>query len=526
MSNTSDINNIGEAKKESALVSYFKKFSIALMLCLLCAITFIHRYALELETLDMQIICAEEFYGKILPYSFIKSSVAAAEDKLDRSCEDIIILLRKNGIYDCRYCASIYTKEAVKLIGFNPVRSAALLNCAKKFSPGYQKAYFYHAILSIYNFDFAGALNNAASIFYFVFASPGAIFSTMNLALLALISFIIIQFIFIAALYLKYRRMIMHEAHEFEIGAANISITPYLDSRESFVSSALGKNIIICLMFVIFYCYFSTGFGKYLKLAVETNDFLKNPHEFQAINAMPIDNSAMANLDKALLKAFKNEKLSIDFYHYFSYVSKLLSHDPQAASFHHKKISPASFLSGKLKNKEGISFLEDSDLYYAFFSPMRSNPLFMIAVLLNVLLIIIFMGIIRKVIVLKNGAKADLCACSTISCPECRVQVGLCNSCLMPLKPQNAKKNIYNIFYPHDKNIIYYASLALPGFCFFYFSEFALAFFYSILLINLFIFNIASAAGFFLSGAGQAALIILVYIIYAVEFSYYLKNRQ
>jgi hypothetical protein len=512
------------APPENKIFIYFKKYSIALIICFIFFISLIHGYAAKLDKYDMQLTNAEEFYNKLLPYSFIKIVISSPDDKLRRGCDDIISLLKKNGIYESNYYASIFTKEAVNLINSNPARARLLFGCAKKFSPSYQKAYFSQAAASFYDFDPLDSFYNIAHILYFNFLAPGAIFNSMNLALIGLISFILIQFVFLAALYLKYRRLIMHEAHELEINAVNISIAPYLDSKEKTASSLLSKNIIICLMFVIFYCYFSTGFGKYLKLCGEINYFLKNHAEFQAVNAMPADCARLADLDKILVKAFVNEKISLDFYNYFSYTAKLLSNDPKAALYYLKRINHNSFLINKTDGGDPV-FLDDSDLYRAFFSPMRSNPIFMIAVLLNVLLIIVFMGIIRKAAIFRNAAKADLCACSTISCPECRVQVGLCNCCLMPLKAQDINRNINNVFYPHDKNIIYYISLILPGFSFFYFSEFVLAFFYSAAIINLIIYNLTAYAGLFEPGAALAALAVFVYIIYIVEYWFYIKSN-
>ncbi|HBC75215.1 MAG: hypothetical protein A2008_00845 [Candidatus Wallbacteria bacterium GWC2_49_35] len=506
---------------------YIGKYMIALIIAVICFVSLIHGYAVGLEKLDMQIISAEEFYNKLLPYSYIKSVLSSADDKIDRACEDIMTLLEKNGVHESQYCASIFTKEAIKITGYNPARSELLLNCAKKMAPGYQKAYFSQAILSAYNFDPAGVLENSAAIIYFNFLSPSAVFGSMNLALIFLISVIVIQFIFLSAQYIKYRRLIMHASHEFGVSTAVVPITPYLEPKERTASSLLGKNVIICLVFVIFYCYFSTGFGRYLKLAVETNEFLKNPHEFYAINAVAEGYRApLSDLDRVLAPAFKDEKHSVDFYYYFSYISKIVCRDTPGALAYSKKISHGSFLAAKTVPASTVFFLDDADLYSAFFSPIRSNPLFMIAVLLNVLLIIVFMGIIRKAAAFHGGAKADLCACSTISCPECRVQVGLCNSCLMPIKHQNEGRNIKKLFYPHDKKVVYYASLILPGFSFFYFSEFALAFFYSALIINISIFNAAASAGFFAEGSVRMPLLALIYIIYLVENSFFIKGRQ
>lgn len=515
---------INDSPVENKIIIYLKKYLIALIICFIFFISLIHGYAAKLEKYDMQLMNAEGLYNKLLPYSFIKNILAAPDDKLLRGCDDIINLLKKNKIYESNYYASIFTKEAVKAISSNPARARLMFDCAKKFSPGYQKAYFSQTAASLYDFDPLNSFDNIARILYFNFIAPGAIFNSMNIALIALISFIFIQFVFLSALYLKYRRLIMHEAHELEINTVNISIAPYLDPKEKTASSLLSKNIIICLMFVIFYCYFSTGFGKYLKLCVETNYFLKNHLEFQAVNAIPQNSSRLSDLDKILAQAFVNEKISLDFYNYFSYTAKLLSNDAKAALYYLKRIGHNSFLVNKTDGGDPV-FLEDSDLYRAFFSPMRSNPIFMIAVLLNVLLIIVFMGIIRKAAIFRDAAKADLCACSTISCPECRVQVGLCNCCLMPLKSQDVNKNINSIFYPHDKKIIYYISLILPGFSFFYFSEFILAFFYSALIINLVIYNAAAAAGLFQPGTVPLSLMIFVYVIYIVEYWFYIKSN-
>jgi len=518
------MNNNANAPQENKIIIYSKKYLIALIICLIFFISLVHGYAVKLEKYDMQLMGADDFYNKLLPYSFIKNVISSPDDKLIRGCGDIINFLKKNGIYESGYYASIFTKEAVNIISVNPAKARLLFGCAKMFSPVYQKTYFSQAAASFYDFDPLDSLYNIAHILYFNFLAPGAIFNSMNLALIALISFIFIQFVFLSALYLKYRRLIMHEAHELEINTVNISIAPYLDSKEKTVSRLLSKNIIICLMFVIFYCYFSTGFGKYLKLCVETNYFLKNRVEFQTVNAMPDDAVRLANFDEILAKAFVNEKISLDFYNYFSYTAKLLSNEPKAALHYLKRINHNSFLAGKTDGGDPV-FLDDSDLYRAFFSPLRSNPIFMIAVLLNVLLIIVFMGIIKKAAIFRNAAKADLCACSTISCPGCRVQVGLCNCCLMPLKPQNINKNINNVFYRHDKNIIYYISLILPGFSFFYFSEFILAFFYSASIINLLIYNFAAYAGLFEPDIAIAALAAFVYMIYIVEYWFYMKSN-
>lgn len=505
---------------------YFRKYVIALIIMIICAISLVHGYAVRLEKLDMQIFCAEEFYNRLLPYSYIRSVVSSPLDKLERACEDIIVFLGKNGVHESRYCASIFTKEAVKAFSADPARSEALLNCAKKLSPGYQKAYFSQAVLSAYNFDVHGALSNAADIFYFNFLAPASIFDSMNLALIFLLSAVAIQFIFLASQYVRYRRLIMHEAHEFGVSMAAVPLARYLSPRERAVSSVLNKSAAACLVFIIIYCYFSTGFGKYLRLSVEANDFLKNPHEYFAINAMPVRPGGASDLDSVLAPAFKDEKLSIDFYYYFSYLAKSTSGDSHGAMRYLKKIGASSPLAAKISGPAGPrSFLDDADLYCAFFSPIRSNPVFMIAVLLNVLLIIVFMGIIRKVSIVRDGARADICACSTISCPECRVQVGLCNSCLMPLKQQDQGRNIGGIFYPHDQDVIFYASFALPGFSFFYFSEHGLAFFYSGLILNLTVYNAAYLSGLILEGAGHIPLLALVYSIYAVENYFFTRGR-
>ncbi len=510
----------------SKIMVFVKKYLIVLIIVFIFLFSIIHSYAISLEKYDMRLTLCEEAYNKILPYSLVKSIIDSPPGgKLERGCSNIKAVLESNGIYQSDYYAAMFNKEALNMLGANPSGAAKLFDCAKSMSPVYQKAYLSQAAAAFYDFDFYKAAVNVISILYFNFLSPGVIFNSMNLALMALISFIFIQFVFLAALYLKYRRLIKHEAYELDIAAVNISISPYLSDKEKKVSAALGKNIIVCLLFVIFYCYFSTGFGKYLNFSVESDRYLKNPREFIVVNGIDSSSASFSRFDEILKRVFENEKVSLDFYFYFIFMSKSLSGDVQAASLLSKRLHHNSFLINKISNNRPV-FLDDKDFYRAFFSPMRSNPLFMIAVLLNVLLIIVFMGIIRKAAIFINAAKADLCACSTISCPECRVQIGLCNRCLMPLKSQDANRNIMNVFYSYDANIIYYISMILPGFSFFYFSEFILAFFYSAVIINLIFYNAAYYAGMVSGGSPHPVLTLFVYAVYFIEYSFFMKTNH
>jgi len=506
---------------------FFKKYSIAIIVFFICIFFIVHQYVSSLNEFDKKIVKCDEFYNKIIPPDFLKNIIALSESRLDETTSGVISLLKNNGFYESIYLAMLFTREAVVASNSSSECAKKLFSAAKKFSPDYQKSYFYEFIFLIYNFEIYNGFKCFLELLYLIFISPAAIFQTMIVILAAFVSFIFAQIIYFAAMYIKYRRLLKHEAHEFQIDVASISINPYLDEIEKKFMSFLNKNLMISLLLVVFFCYFSTGFGKHISVVYDANEFIKNAAEFRIMNGFTFNENTFADFEETIKNYFQNEKNSRDFYYYFAYSSRLVSKDRSGALQYYGEMPASSFLVNKLKSSKEISFLSDADIYRAFFSPIRSNPLFMIAVLLNVLMIIIFSGIIKRARYFTSGAKAELCACGVISCSECRVHIGLCNACLMPLKNQNQSQNIIKNYYQQDKNKIYYMSLIFPGLSYFYFSQRLLALFYSMPILFFTLIDVCMLSGSIKTALKDFFILpMAVYLIYAIESYFFMKNTE
>jgi len=153
-------------------------------------------------------------------------------------------------------------------------------------------------------------------------------------------------------------------------------------------------------------------------------------------------------------------------------------------------------------------------------SPMRSNTIFMIAVLLNVLLIILFSAAIRRARKYPYHFTASLCACGTITCSNCRTNVGLCNNCLAGLSEEPDFDNIISFFYFIDCKRIFALSFILPGVLFFYMNDHLKGIFYGIFLTALFLLNVLNIVIFNFNYYFALAFIIS-YLCYLADLTLY-----
>ena len=483
-------------------------------------------YVASVNALDARLAAVEKYYPG-MNIEKILDGVEANPEGVGAACETISKQLKKSGICESAYAAMHVTGKAASLMYAHHKTSKALILEAIKFSPKYEKAHLYNFFIDLYNFELINCADGLSSILYINFLAPEKLLKTMNKMLFVFIAFIFTQIVFFSSVYAKYRRLLNHEAYELGLDASSISIKPYLNEREKRYMSLLNKNITVGLIFIVFYCYFSTGFGKMINTVDQANEFLKNPYEFYAMRYRA-DYSPQLLIDFAanLKGAFEKEKYSNDFYYYLAGLSRQIIGDRTGKAVFFNKIPNYSFL--KPKTAEiliGTNFLNDRDLYFAFFSPVRSNPLFMIAVMLNVLLIIIFSIIIRRARREAERCEARICSCGTVGCAECSVHVGLCNYCLEPVEKNCRHDNAAVFFYPMDAKKIYYMSLLLPGMNFFYFSNYVQATFYSFVLSFFFMLGFVN---FIFSGPHFPfeLLFVIVYLFYFIENYIFVKQKK
>ncbi len=506
--------------------SFFQKYFIILAVVLISAFFITHGFIASVNSLDARIASTEKYYPGLNMEKMLEG-VETRPDGIASARETISDQLKKSGIHESSFVAMHMTRKAVSLMHTDHKTAKALITEAIKFSPKYEKAHLYNFLIDLCNFKFIDCTDGLFSILYINFLAPEKLLRTMNKMLFIFIAFIFTQVVFFSSVYAKYRRLLNHEAYELGLDASSISIKPYLDEREKRHLSYLNKNLTIGLIFIVFYCYFSTGFGRLINTVDQANEFLKNPCEFYSMRYRS-DYSPQFLIDFAsnLKSAFEKEKYSNDFYYYLAGLSRQIIGDRAGKIGFFNKIPNYSFL--KPKTAEiliGTNFLNDRDLYFAFFSPVRSNPLFMIAVLLNVLMIIIFSIIIRRARREAERCEARICSCGTVGCAECSVHVGLCNYCLEPVEKNCRHDNAAVFFYPMDSKKIYYMSFVLPGMNFFYFSNYAQATFYSFALSFLFMLGFVN---FLFSGPyfSFELLFVIVYLFYSAENYIFVKQKK
>ncbi|HNY11009.1 MAG TPA: hypothetical protein PKK26_05405 [Candidatus Wallbacteria bacterium] len=506
--------------------SFFQKYLIIFTAALVSVFFIAHGYVSSVNSFDARIAAAEKYY----PGMNIEKMLEGVETNpggVGAACETIRKQLQKSGIRESAYVAMHLTKKSVSLMHTDYKTAKALIVEASKFSAKYEKAYLYNFLIDLCNFKFIDCADGLFSILYINFLSPEKLLKTMNSMLFIFIAFIFTQVVFFGSIYAKYRRLVNHEAYELGLDASSISIKPYLDEHEKRYMSFLNKNITIGLIFIVFYCYFSTGFGKMINTVDQANEFLKNPCEFYAMKYRG-DYSPQLLIDFAsnLKGAFEKEKYSNDFYYYLAGLSRQIIGDRAGKFNFFSKIPNYSFLKSKVTGDlTELNFLNDGDLYFAFFSPVRSNPVFMISVLLNVLLIIIFSIIINRARREAERCEARICSCGTVGCAECSVHVGLCNYCLEPVEKNCGHENAAVFFYPMDAKKIYYMSLFLPGMIFFYFSNYVQATFYSFILS---FFAMLGFVNFIFSGPyfSFELLFAIVYLFYYIENYIFVKQKK
>ncbi|MEZ7892512.1 MAG: hypothetical protein QMC67_12265 [Candidatus Wallbacteria bacterium] len=517
-----------QSEKSKENLIYYNVFSgshkliFILVIIIACAVILNRNFSNNLAGADAKIKSVRDIYEKPEIKTALDSLLAADKDKIAAYSVFLRQVLKKNSIAESKYAAMLLTDRGAGIMYENNKLARMIFYEAINFSSDYKRAYYYLFMSSLYDFNIARAISEFLELVYMEYAAPSKILKFMNLALALFIAFILMQIYFFAAVYIKYRRLIKHEALELEIDAASISIISYLSPAERNYMRFLNKNIIIGLFFVIFYCYFMSGFGKNISLINDSCDFLKNPHEFCALNDMTYSREMMNDFALAVRDEFFKKKASAaDFYFYLAGVSKLSLNESAQAVKYFKSIPPHSFLSGQIyKLYSDVQFFKDDQLYAAFLSPMRSNTVFMIAVLLNVLLIILFSAAIRTARRYPYSFTASLCGCGTITCPNCRTNVGLCNNCLAKLSDETDFNNIISFFYPIDCSRIFMISFLLPGVLFFYVNDHLKGIFYGIFLTALFLLNLLS---FFTLSLNYYFITVFIfsYVCYAADLTLY-----
>lgn len=447
------------------------------------------------------------------------TDIEAAPSRSPEICSALLSSLRKNYVYESKFTAMLLCDRAAEIMDRRPGDAKKIISESFKFSSKYKRAHFYLLILRLYDLDLWASASELSSITYLEFLSPETILYTMKVALVLFLSFIFMQFVFFGSIYTKYRRLLKHEAAELDIDVSTLSVAPYLNSTEKKYMSYLTRSVIISVILIIFYCYFSTGFGRALGFVSESLTYLKNPLEYCTINGLAYSPRSLVEFPDTVRSVLAEKSYSYDFYAYIACLSRLAINDGEGAMKYFARIPSYSFLKSRVPAPNStIRFIEDDDLYFAFFSPSRSNPLFMIAVLVNVLLILVFFGIIKKAHVLTERDPAALCSCGGISCAGCRTAVGLCNACLAPVSPSENHRNAVPAFYDYDRRALILLSFFFPGFIFFYVGKNLHGAFYSLVLSLLGMTFAINAIGLVDFGVAATALLFCVpYALYLFE---------